>query len=72
MTEVDELLARLRKLPALSLDGELEASLRARAVRRLRGPARPAPFAPLASFALAVTIVLYLGWALQFASALYR
>jgi len=69
MTEVDELLARLRKLPAVSLDRELEASLRARAVRRLRVRARPTPFAVLA---LAATVVLYLGWALQFTSALYR
>jgi type VI protein secretion system component VasF len=69
MTEVDELLARLRKLPAVSLDSELEASLRARAVRRLRGRARPTPFAALA---LAATVVLYLGWALQFTSALYH
>ena len=69
MTEVDELLARLRKLPAVSLDRELEASLRARAVRRLRTRARPTPFAVLA---LAATVVLYLGWALQFTSALYR
>jgi len=46
MTEVDELLARLRKLPAVALDSEFEA--------------------------LAVTVVLYLGWALHFTSALYR
>lgn len=69
MTEVDELLARLRKLPAVALDNEFEASLRVRAVRRLRRRARPAPFA---SLALAATVVLYLGWALQFASNLYR
>lgn len=69
MTEVDELLARLRKLPAVSLDREFEASLRKRAVRRLRKRARPAPFA---SLALAATVVLYLSWALQFASDLYR
>jgi type VI protein secretion system component VasF len=68
MTEVDELLARLRRLPAVSLDSELEASLRARAVRRLRRRARPRPFAALA---LAATVVLYLGWALEFTSALY-
>lgn len=72
MTEVDELLARLRKLPPVALDGAFKASVQARARRRLQRPARPAPFAPLASLALAVTVVLYLGWALQFASALYR
>jgi len=69
MTEVDELLARLRKLPPVALDRELEASLRARAVQRLRSRARPAPFA---SLALAGTVVLYLSWALRFTSALYR
>lgn len=69
MTDVDELLARLRKLPAVALDSEFEASVRERAVRRLRGRARPAPYA---SLALAATVVLYLGWALQFASGLYR
>jgi len=69
MTEVDELLARLRKLPAVAVDSELEAGLHARAVRRLRKGPRPAP---LASFALAGTVVLYLGWALGFASALYH
>jgi type VI protein secretion system component VasF len=69
MTEVDELLARLRKLPAVSLDSELKASLQARARRRLRRPARSAPFT---SLALSVTVVLYLGWALQFTSGLYH
>ena len=68
MTEVDELLARLRKLPVLALDSEFKASVQAGARRRLR---RPAPLAPFASLALAVTVVLYLGWALQFTSALY-
>ena len=81
MTEVDELLARLRKLPAVALDSEFKASVHASALRQLRRPARPAPFPPVAlaalaalaaSAALAVTVVLYLGWALQFASALYR
>jgi len=69
MTEVDELLARLRKLPAVALDGEFKASVQARARQRLRRPARPAPFAALA---LGGIVVLYLGWALQFTSALYR
>jgi hypothetical protein len=69
MTEVDELLARLRKLPRVALDGELEASLRGRARRRLHLRRRSAPFA---SLALAATVMLYLGWALHFASSLYR
>jgi len=69
MTEVDELLARLRKLPAVPLDSEFKAALQARAHRRMRRPARSAPFA---SLMLAGTVVLYLGWAFQFTSALYR
>ena len=72
MTEVDELLARLRKLPAVALDSEFKASVQARGRLRLQRRARPTPFAPLASLALAVTVVLYLGWALHFAGALYR
>ena len=67
MTEVDELLARLRKLPVVALDAEFKASVHARARRRVR---KPAP--PFASLALAATVVLYLGWALHFTSALYR
>jgi len=67
MTEVDELLARLRKLPAVALDSEFEALVHARARRRVRRRQ-----APLAALALAVTVVLYLGWALHFTSALYR
>jgi len=69
MTEVDELLARLRKLPAVPLDSEFKAAVHAGALRRLRRPPRRAPFT---SLALAVTVVLYLGWALRFTSALYR
>ncbi|HET7543775.1 MAG TPA: hypothetical protein VFK05_28080 [Polyangiaceae bacterium] len=69
MTEVDELLARLRKLPPVALDAEFDASLRARAHRRVRRRVRRAPFA---SLALGGTVVLYLGWALDFACNLYR
>jgi hypothetical protein len=69
MTEVDELLARLRKLPPVALDSEFMASVQARARGQVRKPARRVP---LASLALAVTVVLNLGWALQFTSALYR
>lgn len=72
MTEVDELLARLRKLPAVALDSEFKAAVQARGRRRVQRRASQTPFAPLASLALAVTVVLYLGWALQFTSALYR
>jgi type VI protein secretion system component VasF len=72
MTEVDELLARLRKLPPVALESEFKASVQKRARRRVQDRARPAPFAPFASLALAVTVVLYLGWALHFTSALYR
>ena len=66
MTDVDELLARLRKLPPLQVDAELSASVQRRG--RLRVSARPAP---LASFAAFCTVVVYLGWALHFTSALY-
>jgi len=69
MTEVDELLARLRKLPPIALDSEFKASVHARARRRV---ARPVRSTPIASFALAGTVVMYLGWALHFASGLYR
>jgi type VI protein secretion system component VasF len=69
MTEVDELLARLRKLPALAPGSEFKASVQEAARRRVQRRARPAPFA---SLALASTVVLYLGWAFHFTSALYR
>ncbi|HKO48039.1 MAG TPA: hypothetical protein VJV79_09965 [Polyangiaceae bacterium] len=69
MTEVDELLARLRKLPPVALGSEFKASVQAQAHRRLRSRARATPFA---SLAFGGVVVLYLGWALQFTSALYR
>lgn len=72
MTEVDELLARLRKLPTVALDSDFKAAVQVQALRRLRRPVRPAPWASLASLAMAVTVVMYLGWALHFTSALYR
>jgi type VI protein secretion system component VasF len=68
MTELDDLLSRLRKLEPIALDRELEASLQARARRRVRGPVRSAP---LASLALIGTVFVYLGWALHFTRALY-
>ncbi len=67
MTEVDQLLARLRKLPPIALDAELEASVRQRARRSVRGARRT----PFASLAVLGTVVVYLGWALHFASGLY-
>ena len=49
MTELDELLSRLRKLEPIALDREFKASLQQRArSRRVRGARR----APLASFAV--------------------
>jgi hypothetical protein len=68
MTEFDELLSRLRKLEPIALDRDFKASLQERARRRVRG----ARSAPLASFAAAATVVVYLGWALRVAGALYR
>jgi len=68
MTEVDELLARLRKLEPMPLETEFDERLRARGRQRLR---RPAPSAPLASLAVLGTVVVYLGWALHFVAALY-
>jgi hypothetical protein len=69
MTEVDELLARLRNLEPIVLDRELSRSVRQRARQRLRAPARKSP---LASALVLGTVVAYLGWALHFTSALYR
>ena len=68
MTKLDELLSRLGKLEPIALDGDLKASLQARARRRVRRPARSAP---VASFALLCTVFVYLGWALHFTCGLY-
>ncbi|MET0794240.1 MAG: hypothetical protein ABW061_22145 [Polyangiaceae bacterium] len=68
MTDVDELLSRLRKLESIPLDREFKASLQQRARRRVPGTKRRAPIAFAAVFG---TVVVYLGWALHFASALY-
>jgi hypothetical protein len=68
MTDIDELLSRLRNLESIPLDAEFNASLRQRARRRVRGPARPAH---LASLAVCSTALVYLGWALHFTSSLY-
>lgn len=68
MTDVDELLSRLKNLQSIPLDDDFKASLGQRARRRVRGPARRAP---LASVAVLGTVVVYMTWALHFASALY-
>jgi type VI protein secretion system component VasF len=69
MTEMDELLARLRKLEPIALKPEFSRSVEQRARQRFRARARSAPFA--SAFVLG-TVVVYLGWALHFASGLYR
>lgn len=69
MTELDQLLSRLRKLEPVALDGEFKALVAQRARHRLAAPARSAPFASLVVFG---TAIVYLGWALQFTSALYH
>ena len=68
MTDVDELLSRLRNLQSIPLDGEFKVALRQRARQRLGAPARRAPLESIAVFG---TAFVYLGWALHFASALY-
>lgn len=70
MTEIDELLSRLRKLEPVRLDAEFKARVRERVRPSLR---RPAPRrAPLVSFAAFATAIVYLGWALHFTRALQR
>jgi len=68
MTDIDELLSRLRKLPPIQVDAELSASVQRRGRRRVSAGVRKAP---VASFAVFCTVVVYLGWALHFTSALY-
>ena len=67
MSEVDELLLRLRELPSIPMAPGLEASVRKRARARL-SRVRSTPFASAAVFG---TVVVYLGWALHFVSGLY-
>jgi len=69
MTEVDELLARLRKLQRIELEPEFSRLTQVRARARLRS--RPRSTA-LASSVVFGAVVAYLGWALHFTSALYR
>ena len=68
MTDLDELLARLRKLEPIALDEPFRQQVQERARLRVRRAKRPAPLASLAVF---TTVVVYLGWALDFASSLY-
>ena len=68
MTELDEILSRLRRLEPIAPDRAFSQAVQERGRRRLRGPVRSAPFASLAVFG---TVVAYLSWALHFASALY-
>ncbi len=69
MTEVDELLARLRRLEPLEPEPEFARLVQLRARARLR--ARPRS-SVLASSVVFGAVVTYLGWALHFTSALYR
>ena len=69
MTEVDELLARLRKLEPIVLEREFSQSVQRRGRARLRARGRRSP---LASTIVLGTVVAYLGWALHFTSGLYR
>ena len=68
MTDVDELLARLRKLPPLAPSPELRAHVLALGSARAR---RKLPPAPLASLAVGAAVIVYLSWAMSFAGALY-
>jgi len=68
MTDLDELLARLRKLEPIALEEPFRHQVQERARLRVRRATRPAP---LASLALFTTVIVYLSWALQFSSSLY-
>ena len=69
MTEVDELLARLRRLEPISLDRDFSRTVQQRGRQRLRNGARKSTFS---STIVLGTVVVYLGWAFHFASGLYR
>ena len=68
MTDVDELLSRLKNLPSIPLDSDFKAALGQRARRRVQKRVRRAPFA---SIAVLGTVIAYMTWALHFTSALY-
>ena len=69
MTEVDELLARLRKLERIEPTPEFSQRTLARGRARFRTRPRSTVLASSVVFGAVVT---YLGWALHFTSALYR
>lgn len=68
MTELDELLARLRRLEPIVLDEPFKRTVQERGHTRVRTTLRPATFASLALF---TTVIAYLGWAIGFTSSLY-
>ena len=69
MTEVDELLARLRNLEPIEPDRDFSRSVVLRGRSQLRARPRRSPFA---STVVLGAVVAYLGWALHFTSELYR
>ena len=69
MTEIDELLERVRRLEPIELEREFSRSVQQSGRRRLRRGARKSTF----SATLVIgTVALYLGWALHFTSGLYH
>ena len=69
MTDVDELLGRLRKLAPIEIEPGFSRSVQRRGRERLRAGTRRSA---LASSAVLATVLAYLGWALHFANGLYR
>lgn len=69
MTDIDELLGRLRKLEAIELEPRFSRSVQRRGRERLLAGTRNSL---LAWGAVLATVVIYLGWAVHFANALYR
>ena len=67
MTRPDPLLQRLSELSAQQPAAELSRKIRAAGRARLV----PAPVHPLWGFAVAASVLCYLGWALHFTSQLY-
>jgi hypothetical protein len=69
MTDLDELLGRLRKLEPIEVEPGFSRTVQRRGRERLRAGTRKST---LASTAVLATVVTYLGWALHFANSLYR
>lgn len=67
MTKTDPVFARLAELRSEEPAAELSASLRAAAHTRLR----LRRVHPAWALAIAASVLIYLGWALHFASSLY-